>query len=157
MNVKVLWNGDSNYTRRSDRVLLRPKGAKFPVAQWDRRSAPEGTVRVAVETSELARSIVSLLDSAGVIMIDVSEEFGVPIRYVSVGDIDGMRVGAPDKDLSWQARYFDLPCVEVAAPVGAPVGQQITYDSVAAQFGSYLSIPVSVATYNDLAAGDWSQ
>lgn len=156
MNVKILWNGDSAYTRKSDRVLLRPKGAKFPVPQWDKRSAPSGTVRIATETNDDSRALTSLLDAAGVIMIDVPEEYGVPVRYVSVGDVTGSRVGEADRDLTWEARYFDLEVDEIDVPVGEPVGQAITYESVGNYFGSYLALAASVETYDELAAGTWA-
>lgn len=157
MNVKILWNSDSVYTRKSDRVLLKPKGARFPVPQWDQREAPEGTVRVATETNEQSRNLVALLDGTGVIMVDVPEEYGVPVRYVSVGDYAGMRVGAEDRDLTWEARYFDLSVNEIATPVGEPVGQEISYESVGNFFGSYLALAASAETYDELAAGTWNQ
>jgi hypothetical protein len=89
-------------------------------------------------------------------MIDVDSSFGVPVRYVSVGDVTGTRVGPNNAGLSWEARYFTLQVDEVAMPIGAPVNQNLTYDQLAANFGSYIAIPASVATYDDLAAGNWS-
>jgi hypothetical protein len=157
MNTKVYWGGDSDYVRKSDRVLLKAKGAKYPVAQWDTRQAPSGNITIVTDTNEMSSQLIALLDEAGVVMIDVDLNFGVPVRYVSVGDVTGSRVGPRNKDLGWEARQWDLPVDEVDYPIGSPVGQGVTYDSIDAQYGSYLAIPVDVLTYDDLAAGTWRQ
>lgn len=156
MNVKVLWNADSEYTRPVERVILKARGAKFPVVQHERRMAPNGTVRIATESNDVSKQLIALFDMTNIVMLDVDADFGVPVRYVSVGDLSGKRVGKEDTDLSWEARYWDLPIQEVAPPVGAPIAQSLTYDMLAANFGSYISIPASVDTYNDLSQGVWS-
>lgn len=156
MNVKVYWNSDSEYIRKIEKVTLRARGAKYPVVQYDRRMAPEGTIRILTEDSLTSRALTAMLDTANIVMIDVDGGFGVPVRYVSVGDLTGSRTGAADRDLKYEARYWDLPIQEVAMPVGAPVAQLLTYDSLAAAFGSYIAIPATTDTYNDLAAGNWS-
>ncbi|QPX62570.1 minor tail protein [Arthrobacter phage Wollypog] len=156
MNVKVLWNSDDTYTRQARRELLLARGAKYPVPQWDVRMAPSGPVVVATETTEEAIALTSMLDRAGVIMLDVAEEFGVPIRYASVGDISGSRASSDkDRSLTWEARLWTLDLQEVDYPVGQPVGQGLTYASIAGTFDSYLALATSVATYEDLAAGNW--
>ena len=157
LNTRVLWHADSEYLREARREKLWARGAQFPVFHSDKRSKPRGTVIVGVETTDQAKELTSLLDAADTIMIDVDSKFGVPVRYVSVGDITGARVTSdPSAALSWEARYFQLQVDEVAMPIGAPVNQNLTYDQLAANFGSYISIPASVATYDDLAAGNWS-
>lgn len=157
MNVKLLWNSDDQYTRRLPHVVLQARGAKYPVIHSDRRQAPTATVRVMTETRDQAKALIALLDRTSVVMIDVDYAFGVPVRYVSVGDITGMRAASEkDRNLTWDERYWDLPITEVAAPVGAPVAQSLTYDMIPASFGSYIAIPASVDSYNNLASGLWS-
>lgn len=155
MNVKILWNSDSKYSRKVDQSVLKARGAKFPVVQSDRRMAPSGVVRLATQTQEEAKALVALLDSTSIVLIDVDIDFGVPVRYVSVGDVDGSRIAEADRDLGWAARYWDLPIQEIDMPLGSPISQSLTYDSIPASFGSYIAIPASVATYNDLAGGNW--
>lgn len=156
MNVKVMWNADSEYARPVERVILKARGAKFPVVQHERRMAPNGTVRIVTETNDVSKRLIALFDMTNIVMLDVDADFGVPVRYVSVGDLSGKRAGKEDTDLSWEARYWDLPIQEVAPPVGAPIAQSLTYDMLAANFGSYIAIPASVDTYNDLSQGVWS-
>lgn len=156
MNVKVLWNSDDAYVRRIPRVVLQARGAKYPVVQTDKRLAPEGQVRILTEDEETARKLTSLLDVTSTLMLDVDIAFGVPVRYVSVGDLTGLRVASEkDRNLTWTERYWDLPVLEIAAPIGAPIAQNLSYDSIPANFSSYIGLPASVASYNDLAAGNW--
>lgn len=158
MNVKVLWNSDSAYTRQVPQVTLKARGAKFPVVQSDRRMAPNGNIRVLTEDEEAARKLIALLDTTATVMIDVDLAFGVPVRYVAIGDITGQRTTSEaDRNLTWAERYWDLPIQEVAVPLGAPIAQSLTYDSISANFGSYIALPASIASYNDLAAGSWGQ
>lgn len=153
-NVKLLWHGDSEYIRSARRERLHARGAKFPVFHSDVRSAPAGTVMVATETEDEARALTSMLDKADTIMIDVDSDFGVPVRYVSVGDIAGRRASSEETtSLTWEARIWTLQIDEVEMPIGAPVNQGYSYDQLASQFGSYVAIPATVATYDDLAAG----
>lgn len=156
MNCKVLWHQDSEYERKARRTLLQPRNAKYPVPQWDRRIAPSANIEVATEEDTKARALTSLLDSAGVIMIDVDDRFGVPVRYVSVGDIKGRRATSSDSlGLKWEARIWNLEIDEVAYPIGTPSGQSLTYSEVAGFFSSYIDIAATVATYDELAAGTW--
>jgi hypothetical protein len=158
MNAKVLWNSDSSYTRAAPQAVLKARGAKFPVVQSDRRMAPSGTIRVLTMDEDEARKLVALLDTTNTVMIDVDLAFGVPVRYVAIGDITGSRTSSEtDRNLTWQDRFWDLPIQEVAAPVGAPISQSLTYEAIAANFGAYIGLPASIASYNDLAAGNWGQ
>jgi hypothetical protein len=158
MNAKVLWNSDSEYTRPAQQVVLKARGAKFPVVQSDRRMAPNGTIRVLTTDEDEARKLVALLDTTNTVMVDVDLAWGVPVRYVAIGDITGSRTSTDtDRNLSWEERFWDLPIQEVAAPIGAPIAQSLTYESIPANFGAYISLPASIATYNDLASGNWGQ
>jgi len=153
MNCRVLWNADSEYIREARREKLWARGAKFPVFHSDKRSAPRGSIVVATETTVDATKLTSMLDGAETIMIDVDSRFGVPVRYVSVGDVTGARAGQADSALSWEARLWTLQIDEVAMPIGAPITQNRSYDQIAAQYGSYIAIPASVPSYDALAAG----
>ncbi len=157
-NVKVLWNSDDTYTRKARRELFLARGSKFPVPQWDVRQAPDGNIVVATETEDQAIDLTNMLNAAGVIMIDTALEFGVPVRYVSVGDVSGSRASSEkDRGLTWEARIWTLQVDEVAYPVGSPMGQGLTYSDVAGRFDSYLALATTVETYADLAAGNWGE
>ena len=155
-NVKVLWNADSDYTRKARRSLFLARGAKFPVPQWDVRVAPAASIKVATETEAQAIAFTDLLATAGVVMIDTKLSFGVPVRYVSVGDIVGSRATAEaGLNLTWEARIWTLEIDEVDYPIGAPIGQGIDYTQVAGFFDSYIALASGVDTYADLASGNW--
>lgn len=156
MNMRVLWNSDNEYSRAARRELIPIRGAKFPVAHTDRRLAPSGTIKLATQTTAEAKAFTNLIDDGAVLMIDVNPDFGVPIRYVSLGDVVGRRAGKEDRDLTWEARIWELQVDETSAPIGIPAGQTVTYEAIPASFDSYISLAASVATYNDLAAGNWS-
>ncbi len=155
-NVRVLWHGDSEYSRKARRELFYPRGSKYPVPLWDVRVAPDSSVEVATETTDEAIALTTLLDTAGVIMIDVKQEFGVPVRYVSIGDVSGRRAGSdPTRDLGWEARIWKFDINEVEYPLGSPVGQTLSYSMVEGFFDSYLAVATGVASYESLAAGIW--
>jgi hypothetical protein len=156
MNMRVLWNSDNEYSRAARRELIPIRGAKFPIAHTDRRLAPSGTIKLATQTTSEAKAFTNLVDDGAVLMIDVNPDFGVPVRYVSVGDVVGRRAGKEDRDLTWEARIWELQIDETSAPIGIPAGQTVTYEAIPASFDSYISLAASVATYNDLAAGNWS-
>ena len=156
LNVKVKWHIDSEYTRVANRALLRARGARFPAALHDRRSAPTGSIQVVTETDEAARALTTLLEDGAVIMLDVSPEFGVPVRYVSVGDLSGNRLMTNGLGLRIKARIWTLPIDEVAAPVGLPAGQGFTYANIAPLYGSYAAIPATTESYENLAVGEQS-
>lgn len=154
MNCKVLYNSDEAYTRNANRTLLHPRGAKFPVAQWERRSSIEGGFNILTETNDDARNLDELLEETGVVLLDTDPAFNVPVRYVSVGDISTTR--AVSDKLSDPHRLWSLPITEVAMPQGAPVGLSNSYQKVQGYFRSYIEIPAALETYNDLLAGGWA-
>lgn len=149
-NLKVLWKGDDDYTRAGQRDLIRPRGAKFPIALADRRAAPVGSVALATVTDEEARSMTTLLDSGQVLMIDVDARFGVPVRYVSIGDVTGSRASS---GIFASERFWSLQVDEVAAPIGIAAGQGFTYLGIPPLADSYVALAAIFATYDDLAIG----
>jgi hypothetical protein len=150
LNLRCLWKQDSEYSLPIERVVLRPRGAKFPIVQSSRRASPSGPIALPTQTDEDARAMVSLLADGQVLMVDVPARFGIPLRYVSVGDASPSRaVGS----ITYEARVWTLDVVEVAAPIGLPAGQGFTYENVAALADSYIALAATFATYDDLAVG----
>lgn len=158
VNVKVMWHSDDEWSRKARRVLLQAKNSRFPVAQWDSRIAPNGTVKITAENADVSAAIDSLLQTAGVVMIDVDERFNVPVRYVSVGDVSTAR---PTSDsglnLKWDARIWTLEVDEVEYPIGVPVTQSLSYSQIPQNFSSYIDLVTRVASYDDLAIGNWNR
>lgn len=153
LNTKLWFNSDDTYTRQANRVLLQPRGSRLPIAQWERRTAPEGKIRLLTETADDARRFTTLIDEAGVVFLDVAEDFGVPFRYASVGDVAGTR--AVSGALRDPHRYWDLELQEVAAPIGEPSAMAATYENLMARFASYLELRASVPDYKAVTAGEW--
>jgi hypothetical protein len=155
LNLKCFWGADSAYALKSRREVMFPLGAKYPVVHSDKRLAPTGVVRLVTETADDAVSMNSILDKGGILMLDVALKYGVPVRYVSVGDVSRQRAGDADRDLGWEARLWDMQVDEVLAPLGLPGSSALTYDDIPLAFDSYISLAASVQTYDDLAAGNW--
>lgn len=153
LNARLYFNSDDSYTRVANRVLLQPRGSRLPIAQWERRTAPEGKVRLLTETADDARRFTTLIDEAGVIFLDVAEDFGVPFRYASVGDVTGLR--AVNGALRDQHRYWDLEVQEVAMPIGEPSAMSATYENLMTTFASYLEVRNTIPDYKAMAAGEW--
>lgn len=153
LNARLYFNSDSNYTRSANRVLLQPRGSRLPIAQWERRTAPEGKIRLLTETPDDARRLTALVDAAGVVFLDVTEAFGVPFQYVSLGDVSGVR--AVDQALRDTHRYWDIDMQEVAMPIGEPSSMSSTYENLMATFASYLELRNSVKDYASVASGEW--
>lgn len=156
MNTRVYWNSDGDFEHSAERTLLLPRGSRYPVALYGRRLAPSSTVVLLTETKDQRDRLLSLLDTTGVVQLDVDSRFGVPMKYVSVGDFKVSRTGSNDRNLTHDSRFFTLPVDEVARPTGAPKNQAITYDSLLGVFSSYLEIPSAVKTYDELTEGSWN-
>lgn len=150
MNVRVGWKGDRDYTRAARRWRGDVRGARYPVVLNDVRSAPVGQVRLQTRDQETARALTSLLADGDVLMIDVPDSYGTPVRYVSVGDVTGSRLS---EDAWGDIRVWTLDVDEVAAPVGLPAGQGFTYEGLAALADSYIGLAAIFATYDDMALG----
>lgn len=155
LNLKVWFNSDDAYTRQANRVLLQPRGSRLPIAQWERRSAPEGVLRFLTETHDDARRLTTLIDETGVLFLDVAEDFGVPFRYASIGDVSGRR--AVEGALRDPHRYWDFEAQEVAVPVGEPSTMTVTYENLLTKFASYLELRNTVDDYKDVASGEWNR
>lgn len=153
LNARLHFNSDESYTRSANRVLLQPRGSRLPIAQWERRTAPEGKIRLLTETPDEARRLTALVDEAGVVFLDVAEEFGVPFQYVSLGDVSGVRAVA--EALRAPQRYWDIDMQEVAMPIGEPSGMSATYENLMSTFASYLELRNSVKDYASVASGEW--
>lgn len=150
LNLQCEWYADSQYEREIDRTLLYPRGAKYPIALSQRRVAPAGRVQLVTLTDEASRSFTSLINDGQVLMVDVPESFGVPVRYVSVGKVVGER---EVPDVPHGSRLWTLDVVEVAAPLGLPAGQSFTYDGLAAIADSYIALVATFDSYDSLAVG----
>lgn len=152
LNMRVVWHNDSEYDRPLPRTLLQPRGAKYPVALTDRRTAPSGVIVLQTETDVAARSLIALADDGQTLMIDTPESYGVPIRYVSVGNLSGARMAGAVR-IDMENRIWTLEVDEVAVPVGLPAGQGFTYTGLAATADSYVGLAATYLTYSDMSVG----
>jgi hypothetical protein len=152
LNLMCIWHEDSDYLRSVERTVLRIRGAKHPLTLSDRRTSPAGQIKLKTTTSADARSFSALVGDGQVLMVDVPDDFGVPVRYVSVGSVSGERVSVGAL-IDEQARIWTLDVVEVAAPIGLPAGQGFTYEGLSALADSYIGLAAIFASYEDLAVG----
>lgn len=153
LNTKLFFNSDDKYSRKAKQVVMQPRGSRLPVVQWERRTAPEGKIRLLTETADDARRFTTLIDETGVAFLDVAEDFGIPFRYAALGDVDGVR--AVSGALRDQHRYWDVEMQEVAMPIGEPSAMSATYENLMATFANYLELRGSVPNYKAVASGEW--
>lgn len=150
LNLRCDWQGDDAFTRSVPQVLLQPRGSKFPLALTERRNAPVGSILLATNTDDDALAMGQLIADGQVLMVDVPPQYGVPVRYVSVG---AAAVAREVKDFPTPHRLWTLPVTEVAAPIGLAAGAGFTYDALNALASAYIGFPAIFATYGDLAIG----
>lgn len=151
LNTLVYFGGQGKHQLSARRELLQIEDSQYAVALTHKRAAPAGEIVLSTRTLAQRDALVDVLRSGETLMLDCAPQWGVPFRYISVGDVDVARVfDELGLDNSW--RVFTLGgVVEVAPPLGvSSVDPGKTYDQLPVDFGTYAAIPATVATYNDL-------
>lgn len=152
-NLKCDWQYDSTFARGARQTVIPIRGAKFPIVQTDARTSPEGQITVVTDTSEQARAFVTLVADGGVLMVDVPDSYGVPVRYVSAGALAGSRLPG-DVLIEDEVRRWSMDVVEVAPPVGLPAGQGFTYTGLQATADSYIALAATYVSYDLMTVGE---
>lgn len=157
LNVRVLLGAVHEPDHAATRAVLRIEGSDRAVVLSGVRSLPAGSVTVITRDVATRSAVLNLLGPGDPIMIDTDPEFGVPYRYVSVGDVIESRPLAVDNRLGLRTpeREFTLAeLVEVDAPIGpTAVTPGWTYESIPALVDAYVALPATFASYDALALG----
>lgn len=112
-----------------------------------RRKAPESQFTAHTTTPAQYEGMVSLLDDAGVMLLNVPPNLGLMLKtaYIAVLDVDEVRPSNIGEDAR---RDWVMPYVEVAMPTGGTPSSW-TYNDAMARFATYDEAKAAYATYDD--------
>ncbi len=155
LNVRVRPEkpGTEGYAAR--RAVLDVEGSDTPVVlSQARRSGDGGGLGLACLTTAEAADILDVLSSGDSVMIDTPAAWGIPWRYVNVGDVEVERLWEDGLGLHVTKRVVRLNgLVAVAIPtINVQIAEGVTYATVAAGYPTYAAIPPIRGTYALLAA-----
>jgi hypothetical protein len=113
-----------------------------------RRKRPESSFVVSTQTEAEFDAIESLIDDAGVLLLNVPPHLGLKIRsaYIAVLDIDEVRPSDIGEDL---LRDWVMPYVEVARPTGGAAASW-TWADVMATYATWQDVLDANRTWADL-------
>lgn len=140
-----------NRVRRAARGVFYPMGRTSPVVQTDgSRKSPEGTIELKVDSLTELAALDALTADAGVVLLNVPAGlgWGVPTSYISVGDIEEVRLVNYAAD---PHRYYVLPYIVVDRPSGGSQSQRTFVDLM--DFATLASIQSAYPTLAAVLAG----
>ena len=122
-NTRVHYAGSTGATRPARRAVFDVEGSELAVVLSELRGTSRGAVRLLTLTAADERRVIDLLADGGTLMLDTDPDWGVPFRYVSVGDYTIERAYEFDGlNLTAAARLHVLDAVmTVDAPTGVTV------------------------------------
>lgn len=155
LNTRLHFAGVGEVTRVARRQRVSVDGATREVVLSQRRSGREGALRLATLTGPQSAAVARLLDDGLTVMLDTPPAWGIPYRYVSVGNTTEGRPMGEELALDRPTRVHVLEeVVEVDAPLGVTVVDRgRTYAALPTLFGSYVAIPATTTAYDTLAVG----
>lgn len=137
--------------RPVERAVYRPMGAEFVVVHTDgHRKAPESTIELNVADLDELSALEALTSDASDLLLNVpvSLGWGVPTSYISVGDLEEVRLIDYAAE---QRRYYVLPYQVVDRPVGGSQAQRTLVDLLA--YPTLGDLQVAYPTLLDVLAG----
>lgn len=158
-NARVYYSSDSAATFSARRLVVDIEDAAQRVVFARKRSTPSGGLVLHTLTTDQARALELLLSDGLPLMLDTPSSWGVPYRYISVGDVSRSRAyDFEGLGLTEEARTWSLAdVVNTAAPQGVPmVDPGRTYADLPTLFATYVAIPATTDTYEQLATGQES-
>ncbi len=152
LNVLSALRDESPEKLPAVREIVRIEGAERAVVLSAPRQGSEGAITLSVRTETELQDVRELLADGGPLLIDVAPSFGVPYRYVSVGDVSIDREWHElGLDKRWRGVKLDQ-LVEIDSPLGPlDVSATATYDALPTKFPTYAAMAAIVPTYNALA------
>lgn len=147
----ILAAGITGRTRRVQRGIHYPLGGLYPVVQTDgQRKAPEYTLTIRTTTATDREAIDTLLEDAGVLLLNVPAglQWGITAEYVSAGDTveDRLYAYGPEQRRTWQ-----LPLLVVDRPEGGTQAERTLADLV--EYPTLADLAAAYPTLLQLAAG----
>lgn len=129
--------------------VFYPLGRDTAVVITDgRRKRPESTFVAHTKTPEAADALLSLIDDAGVMLLNVPPSMGLGIAsaYIAVLDVEERRPSDIGED---PQRDWVMPYVEVAMPTGG-VSTSWTWADVMARYATWQDVIDDNRTWADL-------
>lgn len=155
LNVRCYLENEGPVKRAARRLVVDVQNGERVVLS-QRRTAASGSIRLLALEGPQATAVDRLLDDGATLMLDTHPEWGVPYRYISVGDETRSRPYGDTLGLDKAPRLFELAdVVAVAMPTGVTVvDPKRTHVVVPSLYGSYAALAASVPTYEALATGE---
>lgn len=156
-NARAFYVGDSAATLSARRVVVDIEGAAQRVVFAGHRSTPSGSIVLLTQTRAQREALATLLSDGMPLMLDTPATWGVPYRYMSVGDVAHERAyNFEGLNLTAEARLWTFDeVVSTAVPQGLPnLDPGRTYADLPTLFATYVAIPATVETYERLATGE---
>ena len=136
-------------TRSVKSGVFWPLGRASAVVVTDgRRKAAAGKFTVATETPEQRRALLSLLDDAGVLLLNVPPLMGLQVEtgYIAVLDMDEVRLSDIGEE---PRRNWVMPYVTVRRP-SAATPTTWTWDDVTTRWATWTDLRDDNATWTEL-------
>lgn len=156
-NVRVYYGRTESTILPIERERYAIEGSGSVVVYAARRSVEEASrLELITRTDEAAAAMRSILADGATLLLDVPPSWGVPFRYISVGEVEvGRPLAASDGygNLEAAARLWGLAEV-IAQPSPQGVSQEDpgrTYAVLPTEFATYVAIPATVESYEALA------
>lgn len=157
-NARVHYQGEGGADMQAARRLLVPvQDSPQRVVFAQPRLSEQGQLQLLTRTREQADALDRLLRDGMPLMLDVPASWGVPFRYISVGDVQRARAhDLEGLNLTAEARVWTLDdVVTIDPPQGVPtLDASRTYTDLPTLFATYVAIPSTTATYEQLATGE---
>lgn len=135
----------SDITRPARVMIHNIIGSSFPISRSGVRGSRQWTMTLRAETVSEADALELMFVPGEVLYIQTDSTQDIPNGYVAIGDVVRRRWG-----VSSPSRWFDLNCVEVAAPGPEVVGSTVTCATIVAEFATCADVLAEFATCADL-------
>lgn len=157
-NVRVFYQGESGGTAMEARRMIVPvQSSPHRVVFAQTRLSEQGALQLLTRTAAQAEALQLLLADGMPLMLDVPASWGVPYRYISVGDVTVARAhDLEGLNLTHEARIWELAdVVTIEMPQGvSTLDPTRTYAELSTQYATYVAIPALVGTYEQLGTGE---
>lgn len=156
-NLRVFYGTDEPMGYPARRVVIDVQDSAQRIVFAQRRAGVQSTVRLITRTEQDAADLLALVSDGTTLMLDTPPTWGVPLRYISVGDVSAARAFEQDGlSLERGERLWELSdIVSVESPQGAPIADPYrTYAELPTLFDTYLTLSAITPTYEMLATGE---
>jgi hypothetical protein len=148
----VFFHSMGPLTRKADAQVRGMGNRVVPSATFRARKAPTGELRLVSRTLPDRDRLLALLASGSPLLLQAPAAYGLPDRYLLVGDTGEDRIHS---DHRVPFRFFTLPWSEVDAPGGGGEGTPETrWDDLCTNYATWTLLIAAGWTWTDIMQGD---